>query len=69
MLSYLVVVMHMFKIVLLILCLIFSLSVKETYLMQLKELLPSAVTLVSFILHSAQLFNYQMKQYKSILSS
>ena len=37
--------------------------------MQLKELLPSAVTLVSIILHSAQLSNYQMKQYKSILSS
>ena len=44
MLSYKVVVMHMFKIVLLTLCLIFLHSLKETYLMQLKELLPSTVT-------------------------
>ena len=36
MLSYLVVVMHMFRIVLLTLCLIFLLSLMETYLMELK---------------------------------
>ena len=55
MFSYIEVVMHMFKIVLLTVSDFFSL--KETYLMQLKELLPSTVTLVSIVLHSAQLFN------------
>ena len=47
----------------------FLFSLKATYLMQLKELLPNEAILVFTMSHSVSTFSYQMKQYKTILLS
>ena len=62
MLNYIAVVMQTSKTVLLALYLFFFYSLKMTYLMQLKELLPNKVILVLIASHSAPLFSHHMKQ-------
>ena len=62
MLNYIAVVMQTSKTVLLALYLFFFYSLKMSYLMQLKELLPHKVILVLIASHSAPLFSHHMKQ-------
>ena len=63
MLNYIAVVMQTSKTVLLALYLFFFFySLKMSYLMQLKELLPNKVILVLIASHSAPLFSHHMKQ-------
>ena len=62
MLNYIAVVMQTSKTVLLALYLFFFYSLKMSYLMQLKELLPNKVILVLIASHSAPLFSHHMKQ-------